>query len=152
MIKKGLTSNQLKIIAISAMLLHHIVAAFISHETMWGMALRIPGRITAPIMCYLMSESFHYTSDNKKYLLRMFLFAVISHFPYNLCMGYLFSCYQRYVDVVAGIDRFDGRENGEVTSCGEIACGSDLLCACLFCQLEFRRSIMDRFLRYFQRR
>ena len=73
MIKRGLTSNQLKIIAISAMLLDHIVAAFISHETMWGMALRIPGRITAPIMCYLMSEGFHYTSDKKKYLLRMFL-------------------------------------------------------------------------------
>lgn len=69
------------------MLLDHIVAVFISHDTMWGMALRVPGRITAPIMCYLISEGFYYTSNKRKYLGRMFLFALISHFPYNLCLG-----------------------------------------------------------------
>ena len=55
MIKKGLTSDQLKNIAISAMLLDHIAAAFISHETIWGMALR---RVTAIIRTVVLTGIF----------------------------------------------------------------------------------------------
>ena len=88
--KSGLTVNQLKRIAIGAMLLDHIAAVFVSHDTPWGMALRVPGRITAPIMCFMASEGFFHSTDRRKYLKRMLLFAVISHFPYNLCMGIRF--------------------------------------------------------------
>ncbi len=47
--------------------------------------LHLLGRLTCPIMCYFIAEGYFYTKNLKKYILRMFLFAVISHFPYVLC-------------------------------------------------------------------
>jgi len=64
-IKKGLTSTQLKQMAIAAMIFDHFAGTFLTHDTVWGMALRIPGRIVAPIMCYMISEGFYYTSNRK---------------------------------------------------------------------------------------
>lgn len=85
---KGLTATHLKLIAICAMFLDHMVGTSpISHDTVWGMLLRVPGRITAPIMCYLIAEGFYHTSNKKKYLHRLLLFALIAHIPYNLCMS-----------------------------------------------------------------
>lgn len=86
-ISTGFTSTQLKRIALGAMFFDHFVGVFISHDTIWGMALRIPGRIVAPIMCYMISEGFYHTSDIKKYLRRLYFFALISHIPFNLCIG-----------------------------------------------------------------
>ena len=77
----------MKLISISAMLFDHIAGVYISHDTPWGMAMRIPGRIVAPIMCYMISEGYYYTRSKGKYLLRLILFALLSHIPYNLCMG-----------------------------------------------------------------
>lgn len=85
-----LTANKLKIIAIMAMFFDHFVAVFLPHSTVLGLALRFPGRIAAPIMCYFIAEGFHYTSDRKKYILRLLIFAFISHIPFNLCFGYAF--------------------------------------------------------------
>lgn len=42
-------------------------------------ALHIIGRLTAPIMWFFISEGYHYTHNIKKYLLRLGIFAVISH-------------------------------------------------------------------------
>ena len=65
---KGLTSTQLKTIAITAMLLDHFAGLFINHDTIGSMALRVPGRIVAPIMCYMISEGFFYTFNKRNYL------------------------------------------------------------------------------------
>lgn len=65
---KGLTSTQLKTIAITAMLLDHFAGLFINHDAIGSMALRVPGRIVAPIMCYMISEGFFYTSNKRNYL------------------------------------------------------------------------------------
>lgn len=46
--------------------------------------LHIIGRLTCPIMCYFIAEGYHHTKDINKYTKRLFLFAVISHFPYVL--------------------------------------------------------------------
>lgn len=40
------------------------------------------GRLAMPLICYLIAEGHHYTSDKKTYIWRMFLFALISHLPY----------------------------------------------------------------------
>ena len=58
------------------------------HDSLAFMLLRIPGRVVAPIMCYLVAEGFFYTSNVKKYTMRLFIFAAISHFPYVLYFGY----------------------------------------------------------------
>lgn len=87
----SLTSNKLKQIAILAMFFDHFTAVFISHDIVIGMALRLPGRIVAPIMCFMIAEGYYKTSNVKIYISRLLIFAVISHIPYNLCFGYSLS-------------------------------------------------------------
>lgn len=83
-IKKGLDSNAIKLIAIIAMTIDHITwAAYpgYPHEAL-PIILHIIGRLTCPIMCYCLAEGYHYTSNLNKYIARMFVFAIISHFAY----------------------------------------------------------------------
>ena len=49
--------------------------------------LHIIGRLTAPIMWFFIAEGYYYTRDVKKYALRLFVFAVISHFAYDTAFG-----------------------------------------------------------------
>lgn len=86
-----LNANQLKILAVLAMLLDHAAGLFMPHGGVLWMILRALGRIAAPTMCYMIAEGYHHTSDRKKYLFRLVLFALIAHIPYNLCMGFTLS-------------------------------------------------------------
>ena len=79
---KVLTSNGLKCIAVAAMFFDHFFSVFLVQEGLAGSLLRITGRVAAPIMCYLVAEGFAHTRNVRKYLGRLFLFAVLSHFPY----------------------------------------------------------------------
>ena len=88
--KYGLNANTLKVIAIITMFFDHFSAVFFPHDTIWGVLLRIPGRLSAPIMFYMIAEGYHHTSNLKRYILRLMVFAVISHIPYNLCFNYSF--------------------------------------------------------------
>lgn len=49
--------------------------------------LHVIGRLTAPIMFFFICEGFFYTKNLKKYIARMFLFAVVSHFAYCFAFG-----------------------------------------------------------------
>lgn len=87
--EKGLNANQIKLIAIVAMTLDHLVwTLFPGYNTEWFVVLfHIIGRLTAPIMWFFIAEGYHYTHDIKKYATRLFLLAAISHFAYNFCFG-----------------------------------------------------------------
>lgn len=87
--KNRLSSNQLKAIAIVAMTLDHLVwTLFPGYDTRWFVLLaHIIGRLTAPIMWFFIAEGYHYTRNVKKYAIRLFSLAVISHFAYNFCFG-----------------------------------------------------------------
>lgn len=86
---KKLNSNHLKIIAIVAMTIDHIAdllypgmpSIFISN------VMHIIGRLTAPIMFFFICEGYYYTKDIKKYISRLFIFALISHFAYCFAFG-----------------------------------------------------------------
>ena len=84
-----LNANQLKIIAIIAMTIDHL-AAFVPIVPL-KMAMRLIGRLTAPIMCFMIAEGYYHTSNRKRYLGRLILFAVISHFAYCLFNNFSFS-------------------------------------------------------------
>ena len=86
-IQKDLSSYTLKNLAIFAMFFDHIFAVFVPQDSLEGVALRILGRIAAPIMCYMIAEGYHYTSNLKKYIVRLALFAAVSHFPYVWYFG-----------------------------------------------------------------
>lgn len=103
--KKGLTSNQIKAIAIAAMTLDHLVwTLFPGYDTRWFILLaHILGRLTAPIMWFFIAEGYHYTRNVKKYALRLFVLAVISHFAYNFCFGIPFVPFQTSIFNQTGV-------------------------------------------------
>lgn len=111
--KWGTSSAILKNIAVVTMLIDHIGAVIVirlliqnglyesmvnqeaylawkeQHFGLYGMymAMRIIGRLAFPIYCFLLVEGFRWTHDVKKYLGRMFLFALLSELPFDLAFS-----------------------------------------------------------------
>ena len=83
-----ISANALKVLAVIAMITDHSVALFLPYGSVLRLILRIFGRIAAPAMCFMIAEGYHYTSSRPKYLLRLVIFALIAHLPYNLSMGF----------------------------------------------------------------
>lgn len=70
----------LKVIAIVAMFIDHIGITFFRQYEIF----RIIGRIAMPIFAYQLAQGFIHTSDIKKYLKRIWIFALIAQIPYTL--------------------------------------------------------------------
>ena len=88
--RKGLFAYQLKVIAIVAMTIDHIAWMWVPTASLLGQCMHMIGRITAPVMCYLLVEGYIHTHDIRRYTLRLGIFAVISAFPFYLferCVG-----------------------------------------------------------------
>lgn len=86
---KKLNSNHLKLIAIIAMTIDHIADLIYPGmpNNIISNILHIIGRLTAPIMFFFICEGFYLYKNLKKYILRLFLFAIISHFAYCFAFG-----------------------------------------------------------------
>lgn len=80
---KILDAFTLKVIAILAMTIDHI-GAFLYPEDLW---FRIVGRLTIPIIAFLIVEGYHHTSNIKRYLLRLFGFALLAQPVYWLMLS-----------------------------------------------------------------
>lgn len=76
-----LSSNVLKLIAMTAMVMDHASVLFIGTEaTIW----RNIGRISFPIFAFLIAEGAIHTKNKLKYAVRLLVFAFISEVPYDL--------------------------------------------------------------------
>jgi len=75
-----MTGFDLKIIAMLTMLIDHIGSIFFPRY----IALRIIGRLSFMLYCFLLVQGYTYTRNLKKYLLRILIFAFISEIPFNL--------------------------------------------------------------------
>ncbi len=97
--QKSLTGNQLKMIAIISMTVDHLASVlYPDYPTAWWIvALHIIGRLAAPIFWYFIAEGYYYTHDVKRYALRLFAFAILSHFAYNFAFGIPFIPFQTSV-------------------------------------------------------
>lgn len=86
---KKLNSNHLKIIAIIAMTIDHLADLLYPNmqNNIVPIILHVIGRLTAPIMFFFICEGYHYTKNLKKYITRLFIFAIISHFAYCFAFG-----------------------------------------------------------------
>lgn len=88
---KGLSGSTLKIMAMVSMLIDHTAAVLLGslltgdlfNKVNWVMRYFI-GRFAFPIYCFLLVEGFQRTHDRKKYIFRLFLFALLSEIPFDL--------------------------------------------------------------------
>ena len=70
--------NTIKLLAITAMTVDHIAFMFVAPDSALYFIMRLIGRMTAPIMTFMLAEGFRYTRSRPKYLLRLVIFAMIS--------------------------------------------------------------------------
>lgn len=106
--EKGLTNSKLKIIAFLLMVIDHIGVVIIGNcllnygysTPLFGFitnpsydtfvlsfiytVLRLIGRLSFPLFAFLLVEGFFNTTNRKKYLYRLSIFALISEIPYDL--------------------------------------------------------------------
>ncbi|MBP1041998.1 fimbrial assembly protein fimC [Vagococcus sp. BWB3-3] len=83
---KELDGFQLKLIAIIAMLLNHIGSVFQLGEdypAVYWLTETI-GKLTFPIMAYLLVQGFHYTGNRLRYGLRLAVFWLLSIIPFHV--------------------------------------------------------------------
>ncbi len=107
---------QLKLIAISSMLIDHIGAILFPEIIIF----RIIGRLAFPIFAFLITKGYQKTSGLKKYMGRLMLFALISQIPFQMAFGsglnifftlfiglyaiYLYDNYNKiYIVILAGV-------------------------------------------------
>lgn len=83
--KISLNVNQLKVIAILTMIIDHIGYYFESNiNNVIYIILRAIGRISMPIFAYLIVQGFFYTKNLKKYIIRIFSFAIVTQVAIGL--------------------------------------------------------------------
>lgn len=88
-LRKKLTSFDLKIIAILAMTINHIGFVFkdIYNPLWWQITYLTIGKITFPIMAYLLNLGFQKTKSKTQYIIRLGIYALISIIPYHYTIG-----------------------------------------------------------------
>ena len=94
--KRGVPGSVLKWVAIVTMLIDHISVVLLygwaKYRHFWGPGIeslnfyylvRSIGRLGFPLFCFLLAEGFVHTRSRGKYLLRLFIFALISELPFD---------------------------------------------------------------------
>lgn len=76
---KNKRNDILKVVAMVTMLIDHIGYLFFPSM----MIFRTIGRIAFPIFAYLIGVGYDHTSSLKKYILRLFIFALVTQIPYS---------------------------------------------------------------------
>ncbi|MBR3284494.1 MAG: hypothetical protein IKI60_04190 [Alloprevotella sp.] len=86
LISKGLSGNALKVIAIVAMTVDHLawvnIETYEQAETPLLIFLHCIGRLTAPMMIFFVAEGYYHTRNYSRYLRRLFILALVSHFAF----------------------------------------------------------------------
>ena len=82
--KKNLTGTQLKWIALITMVIDHVGLVLVETGTSLYWILRLIGRLSFPLYCFLAVEGFCHTRNVNRYLGRLALFAMLSELPFDL--------------------------------------------------------------------
>ena len=95
----GISADFLKLAALVTMLIDHIGAGlleqflsdgrvrdFLVYQRILGLdqLLRVVGRVSFPIFCFLLVEGYIHTKSRRAYALRLFAFALLSELPFDL--------------------------------------------------------------------
>lgn len=82
------TSGQLKLIAITAMLIDHLGVTLFP-GAVW---MRCVGRIAFPLFAFELVEGYIHTHDLRRYAGRLLLLAAVSEIPFNMVVGASLLC------------------------------------------------------------
>ncbi|MGN0505740.1 MAG: TraX family protein [Lachnospiraceae bacterium] len=82
-ISGGISSFTLHILAMALMLCDHLWATLFPAQE-W---LTCIGRIAFPIFAFMIAEGYFHTSNVKKYITRLLIFAIVSEVPFDLLYG-----------------------------------------------------------------
>ena len=118
---KGLTGNQLKLIAVITMTIDHIGLAFFPQEILF----RVIGRLAFPIYAYMIAEGCVYTRNMGRYLGTLAAAAAVCQAVYFVVMGSLFQCvlvtFSMSVAIIALLKMAMGKKT--VIAWAAVACG-----------------------------
>lgn len=87
---KIFNSFTLKVAAVVTMLIDHAAMTLMSHNyasTDIYTALRAIGRLAMPIYCFMIVQGMLHTRNVFKYMMRLFICAVVSEIPFNLALN-----------------------------------------------------------------
>lgn len=79
----------MKWITLISMLIDHIAAAFheiFNWDTDFYIFCRTVGRLAFPLFCFMLVESFYFTNNKLKHLLKIAILAVVSEIPFDLAI------------------------------------------------------------------
>lgn len=82
-----MTSFMLKIIALISMSFDHFGTAYFKAFTLFN----VLGRIAFPIFAFQIASGYRYTKNIKKYMIKLFCFAIISQIPFSLFLNKFYS-------------------------------------------------------------
>ena len=82
--KFGLSSFALKIIATVSMLIDHIGKILFVQSPQIYKIMHAVGRLSFPLYCFLLVEGLIHTKNRLKHAILLFVFAIVSEFPYDL--------------------------------------------------------------------
>lgn len=88
MVKRGLTGNQLKLIAMITMTVDHIGLELFPRLVLF----RVIGRLAFPIFAFMIAEGCVYTKSMGRYLGTMVAVAAVCQIVYFAALGSLFQC------------------------------------------------------------
>lgn len=86
--KYRINAFHLKIVAIVAMAINHAGYIFSDrfNPLWWEATYLTVGKITFPVMAFLLVEGYKYTRDKWKYLLRILLYALLAIYPFHFAL------------------------------------------------------------------
>ena len=76
--------NQIKYLAIAAMLIDHIAWQFVPLGSVLAQIMHFTGRLTGPVMAFFLTEGYLHTRNLKRYAIRLGVFALLSWIPFSL--------------------------------------------------------------------
>lgn len=77
-----MTGETLKLFAVACMLIDHVAWALVPVDSPVGIVMHIIGRVTMPIMAFMVAEGYIHTHDFKRYAGRLLIFAFVSDIPF----------------------------------------------------------------------
>lgn len=79
-----MTGESLKLVAIVCMLIDHVAWSWVPTGSVLGIVMHCIGRITMPVMAFMIAEGYLHTHNFKGYAGRLLVFALASDIPFMI--------------------------------------------------------------------